>query len=214
MRNLFFVRSERADLSKFDPEVERIRNAFDRYLDSYPVKTARTKTGLMGPVGKILSEARSKKWDAESLTGYALNIHLMNPRVRGFIAPEARVALRDGIQDLVDLLGSVPPTAEDKLLDRIDYGLYWIRRKKGMEFMDQIREEFAGFLRGRYPDVETLSRTWSRRAKNRIVDFESISFPSPRGRRFAEASEPEKADIVLFWKERGEEPEEAEEGEE
>lgn len=69
MRPFIFVRAERADIDKYTEKVESVRRAFDRYLDNYPRKTARTKTGLMGPVGKILSEAKSGKWDAESLTG-------------------------------------------------------------------------------------------------------------------------------------------------
>src|SRR5205823_1674220 len=119
MRNLIFIRTERVDLDQFGTQVEQVRTKFDRYLDSYPVKTARTKTGLMGPNSKVLSDARSGKWDAKSLTGYALNIHLMNPNAHGFIAPDARTALHDAVESLMALLATVPPTVQDKLLDRI-----------------------------------------------------------------------------------------------
>lgn len=214
MRRLLFVRSsERTDLDEFAPEVERIRSAFDRYLDSYPVKTARTKTSLMGPVGKILSEVRSGKWDAESLTGYALNIHLMNPNARGYIAPEARAALSEGVRELIELRRreSIPPAAQDKLLDRIDYGLYWVRRRKGLEFIEQVRGEFAGFLGRRYAGIDGLNQAWGLRKNDQLQEFASTPYPSKASKRYAAGSATYRSDVDTFWQERGEAPAEVEE---
>lgn len=196
MRTPIFVRVERFDLEEVAPRIEAIRNDFDRYLDSYPVKTARSKHSLMGPVGKLLQEAKTGKWDAESLTGYALNIHLSNPRAKGFISGEARDALEDGVSKLMSLLREAPPTAQDKILDRIDYGLYFVRRAKGLKWLEGVRRDFVQFLRDRYGSAEHLARAWGEKRENIGQDFERIPYPSRR--LFEGARDQKKKDIAEF----------------
>jgi len=196
MRTPIFVRVERFDLESVNPRIEAIRDAFDRYLDSYPVRTARSKHSLMGPVGKLLQEAKTGKWDAESLTGYALNIHLSNLRAKGFINQEAREALKDGVNKLMALLHEVPPTAQDKVLERIDYGLYFIRRAKGLEWLESVRREFVQFLQDRYSSAEELAKAWGEKLENIGQDFERIPYPSRR--LFEEAKDQKKKDIAEF----------------
>jgi hypothetical protein len=215
VRQFIFVRAERADIDQYADKVENVRRAFDRYLDNYPRKTARTKTGLMGPVGKILSEAKSGKWDAESLTGYALNIHLMTPNARGFISEEGRKALNDGVRELIDLLSEVEsPAVQDKLLDRIDYGLYATRRFKGMEYLEEINRRYAMFLEERYESVDHLNDRWGLGKRERLEEFSQARYPSRS--RYEKANGEEKAAIDAFWQSQDVEPEEAdpEEGEE
>jgi len=215
VRHFIFVRAERVDIDQYTEKVESVRRAFDRYLDNYPRKTARTKTGLMGPVGKILSEAKSGKWDAESLTGYALNIHLMTPNARGFISEEGRKALNDGVRELIDLLSEVEsPAVQDKLLDRIDYGLYATRRFKGMEYLEEINRRYAMFLEERYESVDHLNDRWGLGKRERSEEFSQARYPSRS--RYEKANGEEKAAIDAFWQSQDVEPEEAdpEEGEE
>lgn len=215
MRRLIFVRTERTDIDQYADKVKSIREAFDKYLDNYPRKTSRTKTGLMGPVGKILSEARSGKWDAESLTGYALNIHLMTPSSRSYISEEGRKSLREGVEKLTALLNEVEsPAVQDKLLDRIDYGLYATRRFKGMEYLEDINRSYAEFLEERYGDIGKLNDEWGFDKKARLEEFSRARYPSPK--RHAEANQEEKNAIDAFWQSRNTQPEEAdpEEGEE
>lgn len=207
MRPLIFIRSERIDLDQYEDQVAQIRNSFDCYLEEYHVKTARTKAGLMGPVGKLLSEARSGRWDAESLTGYALNIHLMNPKSHDFIAPEARVALQEGVASLVGLMAAVPPAAQDRLLERIDYGVYWLRRRKGLEYMDSVRSQFGEFLKKRYPDIARLNQSWELKAARALKSFDQVPFPSKRTEK---GNERFKTDIMDYWAELKDEPAEAE----
>lgn len=215
MRPFIFVRTERADIDQYAEKVENVRRAFDRYLDNYPRKTARTKTGLMGPVGKILSEAKSGKWDAESLTGYALNIHLMTPNARGFISEEGRRSLSEGVQELMNLLSEIEsPAVQDKLLDRIDYGLYATRRFKGMEYLEEINRRYTTFLEERYESVSDLNEKWGLGKRERLEEFSQARYPSPKRRD--KAHDEEKAAIDAFWQSQDAEPEEAdpEEGEE
>ena len=196
MRIPIFVRVKRFDLESVVPEIEAIRDCFDRYLDSYPVKSSRSKHSLMGPVGKVLQETRTGKWDAESLAGYALNIHLSNPKVKGYIGQEAREALREGIGRLLELLKAVPVTAQDKILDRVDYGLYFVRRAKGLEWLEGMRQEFIRFLRGKYDTSEELAQVWGEKPEDYGDDFAKVRYPSRR--MFDDATGQKKADIAEF----------------
>jgi hypothetical protein len=196
MRKPIFVRVERFDLEGVALQVDAIRDCFDRYLDDYPVKSARSKTSLMGPIGKVLQGARAGKWDAESLTGYALNIHLSNPRARGYISQEGRQALREGIDQLLMLLDTVPVTAQDKVLDRIDYGLYFMRRAKGLEWVESVRQAFIRFLRGKYGTPEGLAQAWGGKPENYGADFAKVRYPSKN--MYIEATGQKKTDIGEF----------------
>ncbi len=176
MRNFIFTRNESFDMAAIEPKIDEIRSAFGRYLDTYPAKTTKTKTGLMGPVGKILQEVKGGKWDAVSLTGYALNIHLSNPKAKG-VSDAARAALEEGVIKLIGLLGSAPVAAHDRILDRIDYGLYYMRRKKGLEWLESIRNEWAAFLKAKYKDGESLATAWGEKVDRVGKDFEKLPYP-------------------------------------
>lgn len=198
MRNPIFVRVQRFDLDAVASEIDTIRNCFDRYLDSYPIKSPRSKYSLMGPIGKVLQEARTGKWDAESLTGYALNIHLSNPKAKGYISQEARDALRDGIKHLLELLKKVPVTAQDKVLDRIDYGLYFTRRAKGLEWMESVRKDFINFLQKKYETPKKLVEAWGERSVSYAENFAKLPYPSKK--LFSNSNNQKKIDIAEFAK--------------
>jgi len=177
LRRFIFTRIESLDLDTLEPAIDEIRGSFDRYLDTYPVKTSKSKHGLMGPVGKILQEVKGGKWDAPSLTGYALNIHLSNPRVKG-ISDAARSALHEGIAKLIDLLKSTPVTTHDRILDRVDYGLYYLRRKKGLAWLESVRRDWATFLKNKYGDGQSALEAWNEKADSIGKDFEKLAYPS------------------------------------
>lgn len=176
MRNFIFTRTESFDLDAVESKIDEVRGAFDRYLDTYPVKTAKSKHGLMGPVGKILQEVKGGKWDAPSLAGYAVNIHLSNPRVKG-ISDAARSALDEGVTGLIDLLKAAPVSMHDRILDRVDYGLYYLRRKKGLAWLESIREQWAAFLRNRYEDGLAAAGACQEKIENIGKDFEKLAYP-------------------------------------
>jgi len=196
MRTAIFIRVERFNLESVASEIKAIRDCFDRYLDSYPVKSARSKHSLMGPVGQILQEAHASKWDAESLAGYALNIHLSNPKANGYISPEARKSLKEGIDRLLMLLNAVPVTAQDRVLDRIDYGLYFTRRAKGLEWAESVRQNFIGFLNDKYSTPEKLAQAWNGKTEDYGAKFAKVRYPSRA--MFNEAIGQKKADISEF----------------
>lgn len=196
MRKPIFVKAERFDLESVMPHIEAVRDDFDRYLNDYPVKSSRSKHSLMGPVGKILQEVRTGKWDAESLCGYALNIHLANPRTKGFIGADARAALKEGVGKLIDLLAHVPVTAHDRVIDRIDYGLYFVRRSKGLQWLEEVRQDFVLFLRDKYGTGEQLAKVWGGKPADYGSDFGRVKYPSLS--QFEEATGQRKVDMSEF----------------
>jgi hypothetical protein len=194
MRSFIFAKPEQIDMDSIKKKTEEIRNAFDVYLDSYPVKTTRTKHSIMGPVGKILQETRSGKWDVKSLTGYALNIHMMNPKVKG-ISDEARGSLEAGIDKLISLMKEVPVNIQDRVIDLIDYGLYYQRRKKEMQSREETRLEFMKFLKEKYETDETLQKAW----EENDARFEAIYLFGPQSKTFKKANQAKQDDIKAFW---------------
>jgi len=136
MRTPIVVRVTPYDIERDQPQLNAIREAFVRYLEEAPQKGTRSKHGLMGPVGKILSEVKSGRRDAGSLKGYAVRVHEGAGRS---LSPPALQALEQGIEGLVGLLNAAPLTVHDRLLDRLDYGLYFDLRKKQVESKEARR---------------------------------------------------------------------------
>jgi hypothetical protein len=196
MRVPITVQMKPFDIEKIQPQIDSAREAFTRYLDEVPRKSTRSKHGLMGPVGKILSEVKSGRRDPASLKGYAVRVHEATSRSP---SPAGLQALEEGIDQLVKLLAEVPITAHDRLLDRLDYGLYYDLRKKELESKETRRQAWIGFLRSKYETEAKLSETWG----EQIAAFDELYLP-----RKAEGSKNKKAtakqrDITAFWESQG-----------
>lgn len=200
MRKVITVQGGRFDLESVRPRITQIVVLFDQYLDEYPVKTAKSKHAVMGPVAKILERAATLKWDAQALTGYALRVHEMNPKSRGYLSPQARQALEDGTAQLVALCRELPVTAVAKVVERIDYSLYYARRKKGIEWLENTRQMFVRFLQERYQgDFAQLKSTWGDKDAKGIDGFAGVYYPSDKSEAYKKAGAHKKADIDLFW---------------
>jgi hypothetical protein len=172
MRAFIAVTPKPYSLGGDRPEIESVIVSFGRYLDSYRTKTTRSKHGLLGPVGKVIQEIKSRKWQPEALAGYALNIHRAN---QGYISPEATEALVQAIKGLMALYDKVPTSFRDRLLDQVDYGLYYVRRKKLSDYFEERNKAFCTFLAGRYPSVSELVTAWEEKTE-KIGSFEHLSF--------------------------------------
>lgn len=200
MRKVITVRGGRFDLESVRPQIEAIVTRFDQYLDEYPVKTARSKHAVMGPVAKILERAATRKWDAQALTGYALRVHEMNPKARGYLSPTARQALEEGTAQLVELCRTIPVTAVAKVVERIDYSIYYARRKKGIEWLEATRQMFIRFLQDKYHgDFSQLVATWGEKDTKDLSGFTDVRYPSDKSDAYKKASAAKKADIDAFW---------------
>jgi len=200
MKKVITVRGGRFDLNSVRPQIEAIVARFDQYLDEYPVKTAKSKHAVMGPVAKILERAATGKWDAQALTGYALRVHEMNPKAQGYLGPTARQALEEGTTQLVELCRTIPVTAVTKVVERIDYSLYYARRKKGIEWLEKTRQEFISFLQDKYHnDFGELVKAWGEKDAQDLKSFADVRYPSDKSEAYKKASPGKKADIDAFW---------------
>jgi hypothetical protein len=187
------TKGERFDIETVRPKIEAIADAFDRYLEEYPVKTARTMHGLMGPVPMILDGARVRKEDSKTLIGKAVRMHEMNPKTKGYLSPAALEALEKATNDLLELCKSVPVTAVTKVTERIRYNVYYTRRKKRIERLEQTRQAFINFLRDRYKTESALTKAWDEEG----LTFEAVRYPSKR--EIERAKDKKKEDLEAFW---------------
>jgi len=100
---------------------------------------------------------------------------------------------------LYALLRELPPAAQDKVLDRLDYGLYFVRRSKGMAYLQRIRDDFITYLRGRYGDGAKTASAWGEDLTKIGENFERVPYPS-RG-IFQKARGRKREDMSGFAKE-------------
>lgn len=182
------------DLNSAQPRIDAVREAFSHYLDHYIPKSSRSKHGLMGPVGKILSEAKSGRSDPEFLKGYILRIHELSQK--GSPSPEALTALETGINLLAGLLREVPVTVHDRLIDRLDYGLYFARRKKFLEWLQERNQDYRAWLQQSYSTLESVNQAWGTQLK----DWEQIRYAGATSKTFKEASPKQREDMNKFAK--------------
>jgi hypothetical protein len=196
MRVPIAVQIKPFDVEKAQPQIDTIRKFFTQYLEQVRSKSTRSKHGLMGPVGKILSEVKSGRRDPGSLKGFAVRV--LEATGRG-PSPAALRALEQGIDQLVATLREAPVTAHDVLLDRLDYGLYFDLRKKALESKEARRQAWIAFVRGKYGSEAKLSEAWS----EEIAVFDELYLPSKaEGARSTKATAKQR-DIAAFWESQG-----------
>jgi len=191
-RGLITTSNKTFNLDEVKGERESIVKTFDEYLDFYPVKSGKSKHDIMGPVAKILDRAKTRKWRADAIKGYALRIHEMNPK-SGFVGKNAVDKLSQGIDDLMMLCEKTPATLLNRLIEQIDYEIYFSRRKKKIEQFEVTRKRFVEFLKGKYHTKEGLAAAWA----EPNLAFEDVYYPSKNPKK---ANDTKKTDIGAFWK--------------
>jgi hypothetical protein len=188
------TKGERFEIDSIQGDIDEIVGAFDRYLDEYPVKTAKSMHSLMGPVPMILDGARVRKESVHTLLGRAVRMHEMNPRAKGYLPPTALNALEEATTKLLELYSRVPVTAVAKVSERIRYSVYYARRKKGVEWLDQTRVAFVQFLRGKYSDDAALANAWD----EKDATLTDARFPSKSNDAYRKANPAKRSDIDAF----------------
>lgn len=187
------TKGERFSIDSIKPKIEEIVGEFDRYLDEYPARSARSMHGLLGPVPMILDGARVRKESVQTLMGRAIRMHEM--RAKGYLPPTALEALEKATEQLLKLCNEVPAMAVTKVTERIRYSVYYERRKKGLEWLEQTKLDFIDFLRDRYDNEAALAQAWN----TEDLTFGAVRFPSNSDKAYQEANETKKADIEGFW---------------
>lgn len=213
MRKVIMLKAEKPKLSagEVKTKIAEIITLFDAYLDDYPIKSAKSKHAVMGPVAKVLERAQAGQWDAEPLTGYALRMHEMNPRVKGFVSQQAVENLRKGTAALLNLCHEIPVTELATTIEQIDYGLYFQRRQKGMVWLETQREALVEYLQGKYPNDDIWRKAWGM-GKGDTTTLQTIYFFGTSSKRYKSGNDVLKADMDTFYQQM-QEPEAIEEEE-
>lgn len=184
------------DVAQLENEVRQIKQGFLEYLECVPRKSTRTKHGLMGPVGKILAKVKAGHRGSDFLKGYALRVHEAVAS-GGFGGPGigGLEILESTIERMVKLLGSLPVRLQDRVIDSVDYGLYFDLRKKELESKESRRQQWIAFLRNRYGTEKELSQAWG----EEISDLDSLYLPrKSEGSNSSDATQKQR-DIAHFW---------------
>ena len=196
MRIPITVHAEPYDLESAQPAIDAARHALADYLEHAPRKSTRSKHGLMGPVGKTLSEIKSGRRDPTSLKGYAVRVHEAAGKTLQLAGIDA---LGRGIDAVVKLLNDAPVAFHDRILDRLDYGLYYDLRDRQLKTKEVRRQLWVSYLRTKYGDDEGLARAWD----DAGIDFEGLYLPKvSEGARSKKATAKQR-DIAEFWLSQG-----------
>lgn len=208
MRSPISVRVTLFDVERVQGDLDAVRKSFSEYLDACPkAQRARSKHGLLGPVGKILGEVKSGRRDPASLKGYALRMHEATG-VRP--SRQALEALERGVDGLVELMAKVPSTHHDRVLDRLDYGLYFDRRWRGESAREAKRQQWIQFVRDRYVTEQRLSEAWQEDVRR----FEDLYLPRKADGSRGKGATARSRDIADFWEAQGSTSSEVEDEEE
>ncbi|MDY6893968.1 MAG: hypothetical protein SVO01_00905 [Thermotogota bacterium] len=154
--------------------VEEISKSFNDYLGQLNIFAA-TKSALMGPVGKILEQAKVKGLDAEFLKGYGISTHKNTIKVP--LHSDVLKPFEDGIDLLSKLLQKVPRHMRPKVIEIISYKVYYRREKANVEFWESWRRSFEEFLKEKFKNVETVIKECELETvseKQEIKDFQGI----------------------------------------
>ena len=158
MRKPILAGGRGVDMTLVERKVQEILDYFEAYLEGSPFRFGKSRHEVMGPIPKILHRAFSGKWSLESLAGYAYRIHEMKLKHSRIIPEEVRQNLENGISKVLSFTNCCRPKWF-KNRERIDYSLYYRRRKKQSKDFDQTCEDFGTFTT-KYPTLEELRRAW------------------------------------------------------
>jgi len=155
--------------------VEEVSGSFDQYLGQLNIFES-SKSALMGPVGKVLEQARVKGIDTEFLKGYGISTH--KNTIKTPLHTEVLKPFEEGIDTLSNLLQRVPRHVRPKVIEIISYKVYFRREKANVEFWEKWRNDFKDFLEKKYQsNISELIKACNLEeisTKREIKDFQDI----------------------------------------
>jgi len=184
MRKPILAGGAMVDMGLVDQKVQEILDCFEAYLEESPFRFGRSRHVVMGPIPKILQRAFSGKWSLEALTGYAYRIHEMKLKHTTIIPERVRQNLENGVSKVLELYELLTPEMIQKTREKLDYSLYYRRRKKQSRDFDQTSEDFGTFLKQKYSTLEELRRAWGDES---IRDYKM--FPAKKAKNSAHQSD-------------------------
>jgi hypothetical protein len=156
--------------------VEEISNKFNTYLENLNVR-ATSKHALMGPVGKVLQQAKEGKLDIDFLKGYGIRVHKSDARIATRLDVATLKSFEEGIEMLSKLLSHVPRYLRPRVIELIDYKIYYKREKANVDFWEKWRKDFEDFLKKRHKKIEEMikeCKLGELSKKREIKDFQDI----------------------------------------
>ena len=193
MRKIIMVTLGEFSIKDSKDEISKVAAELSEYLNYYPVKSRSSKHGLMGPIGKIITMAKNKSYSGEILKAKALRMHEMNSK-SGFIPPDAINALEKAVNSLIEIRDKVPAIMLPKVMDMVDDEVYFIKRKEGIQYLENQRLEFVDFIKSKYGTEKGLQEAWSE-----SVTFSELKYPSKKWDYYKKGSETKRSDIDGFW---------------
>ena len=206
LRPLYVVRPERFDAKELKPKIEAIASSFAAYLAEWR-GSGSSRHALMGPAARVLDLVRRGQADFGEIMGRALRMHEM---AAPYLSPNGRQSLEQGVRDLLDAIEGCPLAARRRVLEQVEYHVYYLRRMELLRRMEAVYNAWRDFVQQKYGgDIAAVQRAWG---DSRYQDFAKLPFPS---RQRAKEDSPLGQDIKEFLqkhREAAEEIEEAEEG--
>lgn len=199
MRNPISVHSTPFDLKDVQPQIDVAKRAFADYTETVPRKSTKSKHGLMGPVGKVLSEIKSGRLDPGYLKGYVVRIHEAQSRRGGGPSASAMDQLERGIDNTVNLLSATPVLYHDEILDRLDYGLYYELRKRQAASKEARTQLWRAHVRAKYETADQLAAAWDESS----ISFDDLYLPKKADGSRGKRATARQRDIADFWETQG-----------
>ncbi|MEM0287279.1 MAG: hypothetical protein QXG05_03785 [Nitrososphaerota archaeon] len=112
-------------------EVEAAKESLYKYLADYvPERWVYTKHAIMGPAGKLLGIIAASKFgeNVDSYVGYIANIH--DQQSKKHLTLEGMNNLKEAVSRLIQLRKRSSERAFLKMLNSVDYGVYYMKIKE------------------------------------------------------------------------------------
>ena len=196
MRNIIMLNLGNFKIEDKEKEMKNIINSLSEYLDFYPVSRSKSKYSVMGPVSRIIEMSKSKKNSSNFIKARTLRMHEMKS-ISGYISSEAITKIENAVDKLIKLRNEVSPLIISKIMDMIDYEVYFIRRKKSIEKLEKIRDDFIDYCKTKYTSIDKLKLKWN---KTKITDWNDIKYPTRTGKYYKTGNDTIKQNIENFWK--------------
>ena len=122
-------------------EIDAAKESLYKYLAEYlPERWVYTKHAIMGPVGKLLAIIGASKFgdNVDSYVGYIVNIH--SQQSKKHLTVEGMENLKEATSVLIRLKKSSSERAFLKILNSVDYGVYYKKVKEISEKSEEKKE--------------------------------------------------------------------------
>lgn len=131
MRKPIIMETRATDEAWPKNEIEETQAQLFAYLlDFIPEKWVYSKHAIMGPAGKLLGIVAASKFgeNVDSYVGYIANIH--DQQSKKHLTSSGMQSLKAAVSNLIKLRKNMSERAFLKILNSVDYGVYYLKVKE------------------------------------------------------------------------------------